>query len=1212
MDDKELEVAADFGSNQMPEKLSTTTIDAPSVLQNQNGRSQGEGAQELPQLHKTKKKKKLKKLTSIKLSKSPSLKPSRRRSNHHVSSTDDSCDTSTENLQNSARTLTRRSSFKPAKNLTRISSLKFRNPLMRKCSGGTQMNNIDLMKSRMSKPADSAISSTDADSSSPTCSSSSTSIETRKRAVWSKPNSKTSPGQCSPLNFATKSNKYCSRNHSEIFQVPELRVQRPTCSSALKGSKLPEIRDPEAEGTECEGGSATRVCPFTYCSLHGHRNANVPPLKRLISIRRRMLRAQRGVTRATQPLERVKRSGKNKDDQTNHMACNGNGAVHETNAMVSLPAQDCLSPEFCCIATNLESTKTDWNEEKFAVSDHNEGSLSTCTDDMSINDPTLIGKNMEVDDCATVKLPDNSERPTPHDVVESTRDNEKKEVSSASHSPASKEQIADNENQKRCAQAKEKYTRMWQLMYKHAAKGITPNVENKLPLDGSDKEEKPKDANITCDTDNSCFTETDEHTVSVNHRAGDETTEICCHDAIQLVQEAFDSILLPEIQDCSYDDQSSTSGPSSDLEALEQTIDEGGEQSTSTTSHLSETSTAQNPEEKTVSEVGVKTDKKTPKSWSSVKKFILLKRFVKAVEKVRNLNYPKREYLPLHPDSEAEKINLRQQKTEERKKAEEWMLDYALQQVISKLPQPQQKRVALLVEAFETVLPFSEVKGSQRSNETDSTKSDLQVCNGLPVQSSVHQGKGSDLESSAEILLGNVSCPEKSLNESPDQASDFQMQEQRSQVNFPKLRESSIGHCSIQTERDITVPEATGEAQKENRIVSINACDRDEKVIDFTSISSLEIKDPKLCDKTSLEQDEHGSPSCKGLVNEVVQEASKEVTLIASLELSNIGSMVENIKSDTNKLITETDEQSNSSEDQIIESHEDSTADNTVISLASIGSTEEQMAAREEVREHEARLEKKKYTNLWFLVYKHMASTIDPKDGDEPLEGAKEEQVDDANRLPEIDQEKSDYADNKKVELRHIEAIKLQVEKAIDEIVLPENQDESDDDKSSTRDSCPEQEPPKNKVVVEGKSFISKSTNFAKFDNATIQEEENPVAKVEDKPAKKMSKNWSNLKKMILLNRFIKALEKVKKFSPRGPRYLPFEPDPEAEKVHLKHLNMDDRKNSEEWMLDYALQQAVSRLTPARKRKVSLLVEAFETVIPSNGIPNPFKPQIAH
>lgn len=39
-------------------------------------------------------------------------------------------------------------------------------------------------------------------------------------------------------------------------------------------------------------------------------------------------------------------------------------------------------------------------------------------------------------------------------------------------------------------------------------------------------------------------------------------------------------------------------------------------------------------------------------------------------------------------------------------------------------------------------------------------------------------------------------------------------------------------------------------------------------------------------------------------------------------------------------------------------------------------------------------------------------------------------------------------------------------------------------------------------------------------------------------------------------------------------------------------------KTAEEWMLDYALRQAVSKLAPARKRKVALLVEAFETVNP--------------
>ncbi|XP_050234239.1 uncharacterized protein LOC126682562 [Mercurialis annua] len=69
-------------------------------------------------------------------------------------------------------------------------------------------------------------------------------------------------------------------------------------------------------------------------------------------------------------------------------------------------------------------------------------------------------------------------------------------------------------------------------------------------------------------------------------------------------------------------------------------------------------------------------------------------------------------------------------------------------------------------------------------------------------------------------------------------------------------------------------------------------------------------------------------------------------------------------------------------------------------------------------------------------------------------------------------------------------------------------------------------------------------------------------------------------------------------FNPREPNFLPVIPDPDAEKVDLKHQIMDDRKNSEEWMVDYALRQAVTKLAPARKRKVALLVAAFETVLP--------------
>ncbi|KAL5228095.1 hypothetical protein ABZP36_016360 [Zizania latifolia] len=74
--------------------------------------------------------------------------------------------------------------------------------------------------------------------------------------------------------------------------------------------------------------------------------------------------------------------------------------------------------------------------------------------------------------------------------------------------------------------------------------------------------------------------------------------------------------------------------------------------------------------------------------------------------------------------------------------------------------------------------------------------------------------------------------------------------------------------------------------------------------------------------------------------------------------------------------------------------------------------------------------------------------------------------------------------------------------------------------------------------------------------------------------------------------------EQIRPFNPRAPNFLPVEPDPEAEKVDLRHQMMGDRKNAEEWMVDYALRRAVNKLARVQKRKVEMLVQAFETVLP--------------
>ncbi|XP_025816418.1 calmodulin binding protein PICBP isoform X1 [Panicum hallii] len=76
--------------------------------------------------------------------------------------------------------------------------------------------------------------------------------------------------------------------------------------------------------------------------------------------------------------------------------------------------------------------------------------------------------------------------------------------------------------------------------------------------------------------------------------------------------------------------------------------------------------------------------------------------------------------------------------------------------------------------------------------------------------------------------------------------------------------------------------------------------------------------------------------------------------------------------------------------------------------------------------------------------------------------------------------------------------------------------------------------------------------------------------------------------------------EQMRPFKPKPPNFLPAETGPEAEKVDLRHHMVDDRRTAEEWMVDYALRKAVKKLARAQKRKVEMLVQAFETVLPTD------------
>ncbi|KAF3794711.1 hypothetical protein EJ110_NYTH06754 [Nymphaea thermarum] len=174
-------------------------------------------------------------------------------------------------------------------------------------------------------------------------------------------------------------------------------------------------------------------------------------------------------------------------------------------------------------------------------------------------------------------------------------------------------------------------------------------------------------------------------------------------------------------------------------------------------------------------------------------------------------------------------------------------------------------------------------------------------------------------------------------------------------------------------------------------------------------------------------------------------------------------------------------------------------------------------------------------------------------------------------------------------------------------------QDCSNDDLQMNCDTEQQEESVRNLAKAESHFIIEKSSstgvagspsnqsevsNFEHNDDIGSMNKDDKVLRPVMNAIQPPVSNYSGLKYRANPKRKVENINEERMFNPRGPRFLPIEPDPDAEKVDLRHQMMDERKNSEEWMLDYALRTAVNKLAPARKKKVALLVEAFETVMP--------------
>jgi len=959
-----------------------------------------------------------------------------------------------------------------------------------------------------------------------------------------------------PVRILAKIPTFKSKNSSmESGQSPDTSLLRATCSSALKDSHFPHHIGIPQEESDSQGVSAVaKVCPYSYCSLHGHRHGNLPPLKRFVSMRRRTLKNQKPTKMDHQPVTRSDQFGnaKKATRKTQTVHCEG-GKSHFQNKK-KLVRDSCIRPHDTPESTVTESVKSVSTDGiQFSAPDI----------EMLEGEVTNTGKNMEPD----------------HEVVE---------VSSVP-----KESTHASTTDMACGlqERDKKHINMWHLVYKHAVLSNTGKSENKQPFDGRDKEGRDQEFLATNEVNNSnCRDDCD-----TDHDMDDENKNV-----IELVQKAFDEILLPEPEELFSDDNSKSEGGDSDEVLLEKR--EG--QTEWKTSESTESPIAQRME--------TKSDQRAPKSWSNLKKLILWKRFVKALEKVRNIHPQRPRRFPSDSNFEMEKVFLKHQTAEEKKHAEEWMLDYALQKVISKLAPAQRRRVTLLVEAFETVQPFQDVENSTRLSATTEHQSNL-----------IQSLENSSNQSKEEASLSHNSTMELAVSTGDDPMIEMHsptMLKERC-VDYPETETVNNMPVFRDIEEDLNGKQCLARSYDNEKLSSDNA-----------NIFVGEIKDTRS--SSLYKPTEFTSSHVEDSTNAVVNDGSEDLLSSLNTENQHIKSESSGRDVETKNLIGDNEEKISMPKNLLVEGLVRSLRSNLIGSgapakLSDESSADEKVKLETETVEEfptkeqskaptsasvepETPVEKQNNTGLWYLVYKHMVSNMAESNSKSVIDGEDEqESAFDESRtrgssisyegIPVSDQEKQfkDHAvADPEVALQQIEAIKM-VEEAIDSI-LPDDQDDLADKESLTGNTISDNSKQSDRTEGVYSEGLNQKEEKMESGNEILQEQQKESApKEQGKTNQPLSRSWSNLKKVILLRRFIKSLEKVRKFNPRGPRYLPLEPDSEAEKVNLRHQDMEERKGTEEWMLDYALRQVVSKLTPARKRKVELLVEAFETVIPT-------------
>ncbi|XP_013668384.1 calmodulin binding protein PICBP [Brassica napus] len=637
------------------------------------------------------------------------------------------------------------------------------------------------------------------------------------------------------------------------------------------------------------------------------------------------------------------------------------------------------------------------------------------------------------------------------------------------------------------------------------------------------------------------------------------------------------------------------------------------------------------------------------RSWNSVRKVILLKRFVKSLEKVHVFNPRKLRNLPVVDSKleEAENLLLRRHRStiEEgiRTDGEEWMLDYAMRQALSRLAPVERKKVELLVQAFDTVLDGHDtlkqtkstdttVKERTKTVEEDSEVSkDEQRIKNVFSRFQVHQ---KDLKQEEEV----DDTPKNNVEAGTDGTVRADKDEQKIANVFSKFQ---VHQKDLKGEEEVdSTPRRSSSLLppignvKQRIVVEKEKDSRMWKLIYKHMVTEKEEEtssvDGECDDETANLQIDARRSGTVTLVREALEKILSEIPDNSSDDQS--------IDSATDQELMERNSQV--SEESSMTSKRKKGWNNVkkVILLKRFVSDLGRLSPKtprflpwepdpetEKIRLRHQEVGGKRNSEEWMLDYalRQAISTLPPSQrrkvsllaqafdtisfSSTPGSAATSRNISRQSSLSSmtVHNENEGNAEILRGKLRKLQEDLKETTKVDGD--LDEKQECSSlwrllckqmEDNERNQTLPKEEQESEEDTSVDGEKMEDYKTEAVELLGEVIDGislEESQKSGTSQASQVKINR-WSSVKKAMQLRKFVKALENVRKFNPREPRFLPLEPGVEAERVNLRHQETRNKRNGDEWMVDNSLQEVVSKLTPARRDKVKLLVQAFESL----------------